>query len=151
MCILIGVLAAAGYGASGCVDEEGHTCGAESAQTESAAAAVESLVERLLQRLWHIFLGEGGAPRISRIDRERADAALEFICAADVDRLRFWKAHEAEVVRACGLSIDKQEVFAYLLADALGRPLLHREDARDVGQRGDNAAAKVKRVLKVTR
>ena len=54
------------------------------------------------------------------------------------------------MVRACGVSIDKQEVFAYLLADALGRPLLHREDVRDVGQRGDNAAAKVKRVLKVT-
>ena len=35
--------------------------------------------------------------------------------------------------------IDRQEVFAFALADALGRPLLPHDAARDVGQNGDNA------------
>jgi hypothetical protein len=35
--------------------------------------------------------------------------------------------------------IDRQEVFGVILADALGRPLLSYDAARDAGQLGDNA------------
>ena len=140
-------LAPTGAGASGqVVVEEDHFA----ERSLQPAAALELLVEQLLRRLARIFLCEGEAPRPSRWDEVRNDAALELVVVADVARTRFWGAHEEEVVAACGVAIDKQEVFAYLLADALGRPLLHRDDARDVGQRGDNAAAKARRLLKIT-
>ena len=52
---------------------------------------------------------------------------------------QLWSEREEEVRRACeptrGL-IDGQEVFAYLLADVLGRPVLHPDDARGVGRNG---------------
>jgi len=65
-----------------------------------------------------------------------------------------WKDNEAAIRRCCqphvpdGL-IDQQQLFGYLLADVFGRPLLVHEHARLVGQRGDNAMLKAKRVLKV--
>ena len=42
--------------------------------------------------------------------------------------------------------IDGREVFAYLLADALGRPLLAPEDLHAVAQRGANAVTKARRL-----
>ena len=48
--------------------------------------------------------------------------------------------HRAEMVRCCG-ELDKEEARGWLVADAVGRPLLHRNDdrsqndARDVGKR----------------
>jgi hypothetical protein len=41
--------------------------------------------------------------------------------------------------------IDGREVFAYLLNDVFGRPLLHADDAHGVAQRGANAVAKARR------
>ena len=94
----------------------------------------------LVQRLVAMFLGETEAPRESGKGRLASDARLELVVAADVARVRFWKAHEHEVTRACAPAlIDKQEVFAYLLADVLGRPLLPPDETRGVGRRGDNA------------
>ena len=43
----------------------------------------------------------------------------------------------------------KQEIFGYLLNDCVEGILLYSDDALSVGQRGDNAAAKAKAVLKV--
>lgn len=106
--------------------------------------------DSLVQRLVAMFLGETEAPRESGKGRLASDARLELVVAADVARVRFWKAHEHEVTRACAPAlIDKQEVFAYLLADVLGRPLLPPDETRGVGRRGDNAAAKAKSLLKV--
>ena len=107
--------------------------------------------ELLVQRLIAIFLSPEESPRASRMPRVSIEARLELLVAADVARVRFWAAHEDAAVRACAprMLIDKQEVFAYLIADALGRPLLPEDDARGVGQRCDNGAAKAKGILKV--
>mmetsp|Transcript_68699 Transcript_68699/g.206039 ORF Transcript_68699/g.206039 Transcript_68699/m.206039 type:complete len:109 (+) Transcript_68699:1224-1550(+) len=70
--------------------------------------------ESLFLRLVAMFLGEAEVPRASRIDEGVAsEARLELIVAANVARVRFWKAHEDEVTRAYApLLIDKQECFA---------------------------------------
>ena len=84
------------------------------------------------------------------MDAAGSESSLELIVAADVARTRFWAEYEAAVVSACApLLVDKQEVLAYLLNDALYRPLLHADFARDVGRRCDNGAAKAKGLLKV--
>ena len=57
--------------------------------------------------------------------------------------------HRAEMIRCCG-TLDKEEARGWLLNDALGRPLLHRNDdlgqnhARDVGKRLQVAATEAK-------
>ena len=103
-----------------------------------------------MQRLMEIFLLGKESPCASAQKRRVASEAwLDLVVAADVARTRFWLAHEDDVTQACPFLIDKQEMFAYLMADALGRPLLPAEDAGRVGQRCDNAAAKAKGILKV--
>ena len=54
--------------------------------------------------------------------------------------------HRAEMIRCCG-QLDKEEARGWLVNDAIGRPLLHRNDergqnsAREVGKRVANAAS----------
>ena len=57
-----------------------------------------------------------------------------------------WKENADEIKKRCGPSmpkglIDRQELFAFVLNDVLGRPLLPHDAAREVGQTGDNAVA----------
>eukprot|EP00966_Prymnesium_polylepis_P016935 390613-Prymnesium_polylepis.1 len=60
--------------------------------------------------------------------------------------------YRAEMVRCCG-DLDNEEARGYLVNDAVGRPLLYRDDdrqenhARDVGKRVWNAAAKAEREM----
>ena len=68
---------------------------------------------------------------------------LGLILAVHKAHVYLWKHSGADIKALFApIPIDKQEVFAYLLADALGRPLLHKSDARGVGQRGDNGLTK---------
>ena len=50
-----------------------------------------------------------------------------------------FKEHESEVLSACRhaeeATVDQEEACGYLLADAMGRPLLAQKDARKVGKR----------------
>ena len=129
------------------------------AHGESAAAASELLrglltagmsPESLVARLMAMFLGEGEVPRASRLKELASEGLLLLIVAADVACTRFWKAHMDAVKSACAPAlIAKQEVFGYLLNDCIRGTLLYPDDALKVGQRGDNAAAKAKAVLKV--
>ena len=58
-------------------------------------------------------------------------------------------SHRAEMVRCCG-ELDKEEARGWLVADCVGRPLLHRNDdrsqndARDVGKRVLERAGRAK-------
>jgi hypothetical protein len=129
------------------------------AHGESAAVPSEHLrglpaagisPESLVSRLMAMFLGEGEAPRASRLGELASEGLLLLIVAVDVACTRFWKAHIDAVKRACAPAlIAKQEVFGYLLNDCIRGTLLYPDDALSVGQRGDNAMAKAKAVLKV--
>ena len=80
--------------------------------------------------------GDGGVASI---------ATLALIVAIDKVRNEMWKTHTDDFKRIFAgdsRKISKQEVLAYLLADALGLPVLWHGDALKVGQRGDNALAK---------
>ena len=103
-----------------------------------------------MARLVAMFLGEGEAPRASRLGQVASEGLLLLVIAADVASTRFWKAHVDAVKRACAPAlIAKQEIFGYLLNDCIEGRLLYPDDALSVGQCGDNAAAKAKAVLKV--
>ena len=50
---------------------------------------------------------------------------------------QWWEQHKDNIKACCSpAQIDKEESLGYLLADALGHPLLVPEDARAVGKRG---------------
>ena len=61
-------------------------------------------------------------------------------------------SHRIEMIRCCG-ELDKEEARGWLVADAVGRPLLHRNDdrsqndARDVGKRVLERAGKAERAI----
>ena len=86
----------------------------------------------LQERGMAMFLGEGARPRASGDTRKASAATLELILAVSFASEQLWKEREEEIKRACAPSlptglIDGQEVFGYLLADVLRRPLLHPE------------------------
>ena len=93
-----------------------------------------------------MLLGAGDGPTASGDPPAASSATCGLVLAVKevVDGL--WEEHAAEIKRRCAPSmpkglIDRQEVFGFVLADALGRPLLPPEEARNVGQAGDNAVA----------
>ena len=110
--------------------------------------------EALLERAKLMFLDESASPKASGLGGVANAATLRLICLADQARSTLWASSEAHVRHCCeprvrdGL-IDKQELLGYLLADLLDRPVLPAEDARPVGQRGENGLIKAKRELKV--
>jgi hypothetical protein len=111
--------------------------------------------DRLDERSKIMFLDSANSPKVSGMPKAADRASLRVICIVDEARWRIWKARMHDVKAACcprvpdGL-FDKQELFAYLLADVLRGPrLLPGEAARIVGQSADNAVAKAKRLLKV--
>ena len=114
------------------------------AQQERPAAACS--VPALHQRAERMLLGAGDGPTASGDPPAASSATYGLVLAVKevVDGL--WEEHAAEIKRRCAPSmpkglIDRQEVFGFVLADALGRPLLPPEEAGKVGQAGDNAVA----------
>ena len=112
----------------------------------ATAFTAEALFERGLSML----TGEGERPAASGGLRKALAATLELLLAVCVAAERLWAEHEEAIRRCCGPSmpnglIDGREVFAYLLNDVFGRPLLHADDAHGVAQRGANAVAKARR------
>jgi hypothetical protein len=61
-------------------------------------------------------------------------------------------SHRAEMIGSCG-ELDKEEARGWLVADAVGRPLLHRNDdrsqndARDVGKRVLERSGKAEKAI----
>ena len=95
----------------------------------------------LQQRGARMFLGVSAGPQASGDGRAASGATLELAKLATEAVEALWKGHRDEIRRCCA-PIDKQEALGYLLADALGRPLLPTEHARPVGLKGQNAAKK---------
>ena len=107
-------------------------------------------MEALTARVSNMFWGEGQCPQRSDCGGSWSSSPLKLIVAAAAAVNDLWGACEDEVRAACAPQpIRKQEILGYLLADLLGHPLLHAEDAMLVGQRGENALVKAKGIVKV--
>ena len=104
--------------------------------------------ESARQRALHFFFGVAGGPTATGDGGLALACTLALILTVHKARDYLWKHRRAEIKAMFAPErIDKQEVFAFLLIDALGRPLLHKGDARGVGQRGDNGLAKAEQAL----
>ena len=102
-----------------------------------------------LSRAKAIFFAERGV-QASGQGAVARQPTLRLILAADEVRAQLWTDHSDAIRQQFAPElIDKQEVFGYLLNDLFGKPLLHKDFARAVGQRGDNAVLKAKTKLRV--
>ena len=97
-----------------------------------------------------MFLGDGDCPRASPT-KGVADAATPGLLIDAREAIsELWRAREHDIKAACApLQIDEMDCYGYLLADLLGKPLLHSDDAGDVGKRAHvkqkRAAADIKK------
>ena len=118
-------------------------------QNRYAAAALAERAERM-------FLLGAEAPVASGGDAVAKTATYGLILAAVEAVEALWKQRGDEIRQRCAPTlptglIDKQEMLGYVLADALGRPLLPPEAARPVGRNGGNAATTASKQLKAAR
>ena len=119
-------------------------------------------VDVLKERALAMFIGDGEMPRASDYERtmEYVTAGLVINVTKAIEELmgtpRKPGSHRAEMVRCCG-ELDKEEARGWLIADAVGRPLLHRNDdrsqndARDVGKRVLEREGKMKQAVATAR
>ena len=117
----------------------------ENAAPEASLVKAFSL-EELKERALLMFTGVSGGPRASEHPQTMAAVTVALLIAAvkAIDELmgnpKKPGPRRAEMVRCC-VELDKEEARGWLVADAVGRPLLHRNDdrsqndARDVGKR----------------
>ena len=118
-------------------------------QNRYAAAALAERAERM-------FLLGAEVPAASGGDAVAKTATYGLILAAVEAVEALWKQRGDEIRQRCAPTlptelIDKQEMLGYVLADALGRPLLPPEAARPVGRNGGNAATTAAKQLKAAR
>ena len=116
----------------------------------------------LLARLLAMFTGEGEAPRASGLLAVCADTAsglcidVNDVVAKAMGTPKAPGPHRAEMIRCCG-QLDKEEARGWLVNDAIGRPLLHRNDergqnsAREVGKRVANAASAAESAIRAAK
>jgi hypothetical protein len=120
--------------------------------------AVQALVSRALA----MFTGPGEAPRASGMPAMSANvtnALCIHVSAAVKSMMGEPKKpgpHRDEMIDTCG-QLDKEEARGWLLNDALGRPILHRNDqrqqnsAREVGKRVAHAATAAEAAIKAAK
>ena len=136
----------AAAGPSSAARADGAGCPVTDAPPDGSTDRVAS-EEAILSRAKAVFLAERGA-QASGLGAAASQPTLRLILAADVVRGQLWSEHGDAVRQQFAPElIDKQEVFGYLLNDLFGKPLLHKDYARAVGQRGDNAVLKAKTKL----
>ena len=137
----------------GTVSEKPPSAGPELAphagQHSPRVAAVQLLADGLTlaslkERIVAMFLRGESAPRASRLDPAAIEATFGLIIDVNTAVREMWGAHADTIKRRCAPSMPKgllamQEVFGYVLADVLGRPLVPADKAMSVGQNGDNA------------
>ena len=127
---------------AGAADSQERVIQQPAAQQPTAAQAPSALKDGLVQ----MFLTAEEGPVASLCDGAATAATVGYCLSLDPVVKDLWSEHEAEIKRRCGPSmpkklIDRQEVFGFALNNGLGRLLLPPEDARTVGQAGDNAVA----------
>jgi hypothetical protein len=109
-----------------------------------AAGDADSIRDRLLRML----IGEGERHRRSGLDSVIGQCTNRFIVTVRRVVTDVWKARETDIRRSCGPHlptglIDEMDVLAYVLADALGRPLLHHDDTNKFGKKVAMQATRV--------
>ena len=116
-------------------------------------------VDDLKARALRMFIAViGSAPRVSRCDliMQNVTAELVINVTKAIEALmgtpRKPGSHRNEMIRCCG-ELDKEEARGWLVADAIGRPLLHRNDdrsqndPREVGKRVLERAGKAEQAI----
>ena len=128
--------------------------GPASPTAPAAVLSEDELKERLLQ----LCTGSGERPAATSGLRSMAGVTVALILNVMAAVTALMGSHQKpgphreEIVRCCG-ELDNEEARGYLVNDAVGRPLLYRDDdreenhARDVGKRVWNAAAKAQREM----
>eukprot|EP00966_Prymnesium_polylepis_P332868 7388344-Prymnesium_polylepis.1 len=129
-----------------------HARGAAEVSTQSECFSVPELKERAL-RMFTNDVSEAPRASCSSTVMSEVTAQLVINVTAAIEALmgtpRKPGSHRAEMVRCCG-DLDKEEARGWLVADCVGRPLLHRNDdrsqndPRDVGKRVLERAGKAK-------
>ena len=119
------------------------------AQVDQAAAEAGSPVcgptsfsaASLAARLVEMLFGDGERPKASGEAPAAEKVTNNLIITAKEAVGSLWAARREEIRLSCApAQIDKEELLGYLLADALGKPLLHSTDARTVGKRAGSQA-----------
>ena len=116
-------------------------------------------VDELKARALKMFIAVvGSAPRVSGcgLIMEKVTAELVINMTKAIEALmgtpRKPGSHRKEMIRCCG-ELDKEEARGWLVADAIGRPLLHRNDdrsqndPREVGKRVLERAGKAEQAI----
>lgn len=89
----------------------------------------------LRTRAEKMLLGRGERPIASRIDKVATEATYGLVIAVSDVASQLWQARQDDIKAACARLIDEVDVMAYLMADTMGRPLMHYEDTNAVGKR----------------
>jgi hypothetical protein len=100
----------------------------------------------LLERAGDMLFGEGERPVATHIDPIAREATYGLVHAVRDVVGDLWKARENDIKAACAPQlIDEVDVLALLIADALGKPLLHPDDRNAVGKRVESCASRLRR------
>ena len=98
------------------------------------------------------FFSTAGGPVASGEGTGAIRCTFGLLITVHGNRKYLWEHRRADLKALFAPALlSKQEVFAYLMNDALDRPLLHKADALRFGQRCDNGLAKAERVKATAR
>ena len=116
---------------------------AAASPTASATTASTPIdLSALLVRCVAMLLGEGEHPFASGIPAIASEPTYALVLAVRDVVGKLWEDQQGDIKAACApLLIDEVDVLAYVIADALGRPLLHPDDTNAVGKRVESCAA----------
>ena len=131
-------------GLNGTVGCERHTAGQPVTDGSQQPWADGMSAAALQRRAEAMFLQGQTAPVASQHGQAAPKATFGLVAAVNKAARQLWAQHSAAIRERCAAHMPKglialQEVFGFLLADALGRPLLPGDKAMAVGQSGDNA------------
>ena len=137
---------------SSIVEEPVASSDAELESGQPPDAALEQLDEQkleavLLQRAVRMFLRRGEEPVPSGMRQVVSDVSNGLAVAVRAAIRALYKLHRADVCRSPerpDLPLSQEEAIGYLLADAVGRPLLAALDARPLGKRVDTKVSAAK-------
>ena len=106
-------------------------------------------LQALIERLERMIFGDGERPRASGLEKAESKATAAFVVAVRAAAGKLWLDREDDVKRALApLQVDEVDCIAYLVADALGRPLLHPDDRNALGKRVLTQATRAEAAIK---
>ena len=120
----------------------------ESALESRPGSAGYMYADSIRDRVLRMLIGNGERPRRSGLEGIPGSCTNRLVVAARRVVRELWEAHEDDIRRSCrphlpiGL-IDEMDVLAYVLADALGRAILHPDDTNKFGKKVAMQAARV--------